>query len=240
LQFDLWWRGLNVALDAGTYLYNAAPPWENALRHTPVHNTITVNDLDQMTSAGKFLYLDRAQADVLEFVSPENKDHPGGSRSIHGSWSIHAQHDGYRRLGLLHRRKVTAEAGGGWLVEDELLADGRLPGRTCLTARLHWLLPDWSWEVFLEKDGSRLELKSPLGIVILRLSTSCSAPGLQLVRAGETIFGDGQALPCWGWSSPTYGDKIPALSVSYSVNGSLPIRFMSQWQFSEERVEDVS
>jgi hypothetical protein len=29
LHVDLWWRGQNIALDAGTYSYNAPPPWDN-------------------------------------------------------------------------------------------------------------------------------------------------------------------------------------------------------------------
>ena len=32
LHLDLWWRGMNIARDAGTYLYNSASPWDNSLR----------------------------------------------------------------------------------------------------------------------------------------------------------------------------------------------------------------
>jgi hypothetical protein len=58
LHLDLWWRGLNVAQDAGTYLYNAPAPWDNSLTSARVHNTVTVNGRDQFTRAGRFLYLD--------------------------------------------------------------------------------------------------------------------------------------------------------------------------------------
>jgi hypothetical protein len=40
LHLDLWWRGLNIAQDAGTYLYNADPPWDNPLV-AAAHNTVT-------------------------------------------------------------------------------------------------------------------------------------------------------------------------------------------------------
>ena len=66
LHLDLWWCGLNVAQDAGTYLYNAPPPWDNALARSEVHNTLVVNGLEQMTRAGRFLYLERAQARVQQ------------------------------------------------------------------------------------------------------------------------------------------------------------------------------
>jgi hypothetical protein len=38
----------NLALDPGTYQYNAPPPWENALNVTRVHNTVMVDGQDQM------------------------------------------------------------------------------------------------------------------------------------------------------------------------------------------------
>jgi hypothetical protein len=41
LHFDLWWRGNNIACDAGSYLYNGEPPWDNSLAVTSVHNTVT-------------------------------------------------------------------------------------------------------------------------------------------------------------------------------------------------------
>ncbi|MBM3151320.1 MAG: hypothetical protein FJZ96_03805 [Chloroflexi bacterium] len=58
LHLDLWWRGLNIAQDAGAYLYNAPAPWDNSLTTALVHNTVTVNGRDQFARAGRFLYLD--------------------------------------------------------------------------------------------------------------------------------------------------------------------------------------
>ena len=56
LHFDLWWHGINVAQDAGTYLYNGEPPWDNPLVSTRVHNTITIDGRDQMTRGGTIPY----------------------------------------------------------------------------------------------------------------------------------------------------------------------------------------
>jgi hypothetical protein len=230
LHVDLWWRGLNVAMDAGTYLYNAAAPWDNALRRTAAHNSVTVNGLDQMTSAGKFLYLDRAQVQGLAYEAGPD-----------ASWQrLTAQHDGYRRLGVLHRRKLTALEDGCWFVEDELWASKALPAGRRFDACLHWLLPDWPFEVRQDAGVCRLSLKSPLGMVQLTLQTATPQPVLHILRAGESLYGQGQASPAWGWSSPTYGDRIPALSVRFSANGELPICFQSQWQLPGQQGEDVS
>ena len=98
LHVDIWHKGVNIALDPGTFRYNAPPPWENGLAGTSVHNTLTINGQDQMTRAGKFLWLDWAQAQV-ERCSPQE---------------ISAHHNGYRHLGLLHHRSLRPGDHGGW------------------------------------------------------------------------------------------------------------------------------
>jgi hypothetical protein len=247
LHFDLWWRGLNVAQDAGTYLYNADPPWDNRLACSDVHNTVTVDGRDQMRRAGRFLYLDWAQAQIIE-----------GEQAGDGSWRrLVAQHDGYRGLGITHRRSVTALDGESWLVEDVLLPaeSSPAPAEGTHTAVLHWLLPDWPWDLGLDpaclaagQEPGRtdsvcpyhLRLFSPHGMVELGLGPGSDAhigPGvhsgapIQAVRGGELILGSGTASPTWGWSSPTYGDKIPALSIRMTLQGRLPISFTSRWIF---------
>jgi hypothetical protein len=57
LHVDLWWRGQNIAVDAGTTSYNAPPPWDNPLARTIYHNTAAVDGRDQMERAGRFLWL---------------------------------------------------------------------------------------------------------------------------------------------------------------------------------------
>jgi hypothetical protein len=177
-----------------------------------------------------------------------------------------------------------------------------------VTARLHWLLPDWEWRLDVDGEQVIVFLESPYGPVSLRMGFgeaqedrslgSCAhfcphaykSPGttseipqgrpqgvmlpsprtqgrprgarlrgyrphgssegarryrytldfgreahpefmVQVARAGETLYGEGQAAPTWGWASPTYGIKIPALSISFSVATSLPICLASEWIF---------
>jgi len=220
LHFDLWWRGLNVAQDAGTYLYNAAPPWDNRLTSTLVHNTVSVDGLEQMTRAGRFLYLDWADAIV--------ERHPGGLR---------AQTDAYARLGVRHERLVTVSGDDCWLVEDKLRNLHRRPH----VFRLHWLLPDWEYEVRYSIFDIRL--KSPHGWITLRIQPqnpniqasnielSNITPRISLVRAGEYLLGPGQPDPVRGWVSPTYGQKIPALSLAIEVEAGGDVKFTSEFKF---------
>lgn len=223
LHLDLWWRGLNIAQDAGSYLYNAHPPWDNALARTAVHNTVMVDEQEQMTYAGRFLWLDWAQAEAIS----REKD-------ADGKWErLAAQHDGYRRLGVVHRRVVTTFSDGRWLVEDQLIPVGAShAGEVSHRCRLHWLLPDWPYE--LQAPGDLLRLASPWGWISLHIGVRAEhliERRWRLARAGERLCGDGSAAPVEGWTSPTYGTKIPALAWVVEVTARLPVALTSQWHF---------
>ncbi|GAB4581161.1 MAG: alginate lyase family protein [Anaerolineales bacterium] len=222
LHLDLWWRGLNVALDPGTYLYNADPPWDNSLTTAFVHNTVTINGLDQMTRAGRFLYLHRAQATILE----------------HTPTRLTAEHDGYRKLGVIHRRTVE-QTPTGWRITDTLMSRSPITDhQSPIAYRLHWLLPDWPWKL---KDNI-LILESPFGPITLTITQlphysitkrQSPIPNLSLYRAGQTLLGFSPAHPTWGWYSPTYGVKEPALA--FVGEGKLSGRMITEWVFPEEQ-----
>ncbi len=230
LHLDLWWRGLNVAQDAGTYRYTAPPPWDNALRTAEAHNTVTVNGEDQMLAAGRFLYLRRARAAVFR----RDPDRPGENAGE----SLVAAQDGYRHLHIRHVREVCALE-RNWKIVDGLYRyrpllslGGGAELQAPFTASLHWRLPDWPFEVLTSADEQAftLHLDSPLGLLQLALASDAPA-SLQIVRAGEQVFGPGPVSPTWGWSSPTYGVKIPALSVRLTQTGPAALRFQTDWIF---------
>jgi hypothetical protein len=84
--------------------------------------------------------------------------------------------------------------------------------------------------------GIEIELASPRGPILLRIKedqagSPPAAEQLQIIRAGEFLYGNGPASPIAGWFSPTYGVKIPALAVRFSVTSPLPIRFTSGFTF---------
>ena len=250
LHLDLWWRGLNVAQDAGTYLYNAAAPWDNSLTTARVHNTVTVNGCDQFTRAGRFLYLDWVDAYRKNEIAAE----PEVIQRVSGR---------YRGRGFRHTRSVTAFADDRWLVQDEVLRLRFWPSsfifhlssfRHPSSFRLHWLLPDWEWEiesresgvesresgvesresgVGSRESGLELRLKSPYGWLALHvdLRPSTCQPSTTLVRAGELIYGEGPVLPIRGWVSPTYGVKIPSLSFAVEVASTEMVKFTSEFTF---------
>ena len=205
LHLDVWWDGINIAQDAGTYSYNDAPPWQNALCTTRVHNTLVINDTDQMQQAGKFLWLDHAQAEWLP--------------SEDGA-SLRARHNGYRRLGILHTRSVDFVSDDHLRVIDLVSQKKPLESRV----RIHWLLPDWEWEM----DQQSLHLhngKHTLKILLNALATDSKKQIVPqdsgLIRAGKSLRGNYQN-EIMGWVSDTYGVKNPAIS------------FFAQYQFSSD------
>jgi hypothetical protein len=207
LHLDLWWRGHNIAQDAGTYLYNAPSPWENALRGADIHNTITINGQDQMTKAGRFLWLDWNQAKV---TSP-----PTSAR-------LAVEHNAYQKLGITHQRRVELSAQHTWVITDTIIASHREQTEI----RLHWLMPDWDWKL----EDTALHLKSPHGTITLEVEADCALTP-SIARAGELLFGTGHIEPHRGWVSPTYNQKIPALSFAITTQATPPITLVSKWVF---------
>jgi hypothetical protein len=222
LHLDLWWRGLNVACDAGTYLYNAPAPWANSLATTLVHNTVSVDGRDQFTRAGRFLFLDWYNAYRKASLSAG----PSVLQSVRGrAWNF--------RQGYRHARTVTVRADDSWQIVDEVLPlrwlSAVLLGRP-LAVRLHWLLPDWHWQLEQVEDRLELTLDSPHGAV--RLAIAANRPAaFSLARAGELLAGTGQ-VPAWrGWASPTYGVKQPALSLAVELRSANEVQFTSEFTF---------
>lgn len=222
LHFDLWWCGLNIARDAGTYLYNVDAPWDNALTHSAVHNTVCVDGYEQMSKVSRFLYLDWAPAKIKQSIEA-NPDIL--QRAL-------AWHSGYRKLGVRHERSVTVFNDEHWEVEDALLFVK--PNQPQRNFRLHWLLPDWDWQLDEKEDGIELRLDSPHGWLKILLRSDQPGASFSIVRAGEVLHGQGPTSPIAGWVSPTYGKKIPALSCTLEASSQNDVKFNTHFIFPKQ------
>jgi hypothetical protein len=230
MHVDLWWRGENIAADAGSYLYSGGSPWRNSLAQAGIHNTVTVDGRDQMQRHGRFLWTNLAR----------------GKGKFSGETLWQGTHDGYRGRGVIHCRMVEQMADGGWTIVDDIL------GGEPHTARLHWLIPDYPWKrIAVEKDfafhgilsekmpgwnngsGAGLRIRTPAGEIALRM-WSLRTASWNLYRAGALASGEAErdGLPpaeVRGWRSLYYADKIPALSLAGTSDGALTIRFITIW-----------
>jgi len=214
LHVDLWWRGINLARDPGTYLYNGPAPWNNGFAGTAVHNTITVDGADQMRRAGRFLWVDWAHAS-------------GRAYRLSGAAfadRFEGEHDGYKKFGVKHRRAVRWLAGAGWIIVDDIEGNGNH------AACLHWLLADLPYDV----SDSPFQVVLRSGESRLRWNIFASVPGRgAVIRAGLVtqpagangfVGADTSLL---GWESLTYGDLRPAVSLLYQTQSQLPVRFVT-------------
>lgn len=229
LHVDLWWHGLNLARDAGTYLYNGAPPWDNGLAGTAVHNTLMVDRHDQMRRAGRFLWLDWAQASGRSFFTSSSKTNTKFPDCFEG------EHDGYRRLGLKHRRMVQCISEDAWIIVDDLL-----PTRKQLTKkhelRLHWLLPDRPFTVTASSPFAAVLNTEKVGVRWNLFSSPSGATSV--VRSGKNVLEDtlcqDEDADLLGWESPTYGELRPAISLLHKVHSPLPVRIVTLILAAEE------
>jgi Heparinase II/III-like protein len=210
LHVDLWWQGINLARDAGTYLYNGPAPWNNGLAGTAVHNTATVDHHDQMRRASRFLWVDWAQA--------SGRSHSSARQACHDRFE--GEHDGYRRFGVTHRRIVQWLGGAGWIIVDDMEGAGEHD------VRLHWLVADLPFEV----SNSPFQVVFPSGQSRVRWNIfGGSAGNGAIIRAGVRVGGDSavEHAQLLGWESPTYGDLQPAISLVYQTRSQLPARFVT-------------
>ena len=127
LHVDLWWRGINIACDAGTYLYSGEDVWRNGLAHTSAHNTVTVDSKDQMKMVSRFTWVDWAQGKALQ----QNDK----------LWQ--GEHNGY--YPVTHKRTVHMLDDDRWLIVDHL------SGAQSHHYKLHWLLNDFPYS---QKDNA--------------------------------------------------------------------------------------
>jgi len=218
LHVDLWWRGVNLVADPGTYLYNAPSPWDNPLVSSRVHSCLMVDDREQMTRAGRFMVLDWTPAHARRVLSPESP----------ALGQIVASHRAYDRIGVRYQRVVTALEGDGWRVTDELV----FTRPHSHEIRLHWLLLDGDWR--LEQRGSEaiLRIRVPQGLIKLRVTVSDASiarPRLALIRAGRLLHGEADVRPYEGWISPSYGRKVPALSFGVHVAASRSFSLLTEF-----------
>jgi hypothetical protein len=190
LHLDIWFDGVNLALDPGTYSYNKPVPWDNALARTRVHNTGNADGLDQMTRAGRFLWLDWNDAVVIDHVQHDVSD----------LWLLETRLIPKAHGSSRHRRAIL-RSGDAYAIADALKAE------TAQHIGIHWNLAPLDWTP--TQTTNNLCLSSPNFIVTVQ----CLQPASITIGLGE----DKTRLT--GWQSRYYGVLEPCLAVDAVVAG---------------------
>ena len=202
LHLDLWWRGQNVLVDAGSYRYNGAPEWHNHFMRTAVHNTLTIDGLDQMVHYRQFKCLYSAAATLLMFSGDTGRDMAAG------------EHHGYARYagGCVHRRSVLRLEPDVWVIVDHVSGTG------LHSVRLHWLGGAFPWADV--PDGNGVELRTPAGLFTVHTFDQQASPLRGDIQAGSES-------PPRGWLSRYYGEKVAVPSFAAVVDGAVPLTVIS-------------
>lgn len=208
LHLDLFWRGVNVLRDSGTYSYNAPEPWRNYFVSTAAHNTVEVGGHDQMVKLGRFTWARLADARLNRFDA-------GLTR---GADYFEGEHYGYLRLAsrAVHRRAVMRMGDRAWLIVDDILGRGRE------VVRLFWHLA----EGHATLEGRRLRLETGQGSVTIEVVAEGDG-ALPVLEHGAN--GSGPA----GWYSIHYFERRPAPALSLRLEGPLPRRVVTLVAFDE-------
>ncbi|WP_229207856.1 heparinase II/III family protein [Dyadobacter beijingensis] len=111
-HLDIWVGGRNILRDAGTWLYNTDEAFTRYFSGTRSHNTVMIEDFDQMQKANRFIW--------MYWI----RNAEGKSGSADREFWIESEFEGFRHLGrgIIHRRRVVKAKGRlHWLVEDHVL-----------------------------------------------------------------------------------------------------------------------
>ena len=206
LHLDVWYDGHNVLIDPGTYSYNPGEGWADYFSGTQAHNTISVDDHDQMKKGSRFLWIDWVHGKTLEFG-------PKGS-----AYAFIGEHQGYEPV--THRRFVALRE-NTLVIVDYLLGDTKKHEYT-----LNWLVNDFGLR--RDKWGARIDV----GGRKLLLRTGCShEPSATWVRADEknkrgwqSLY-YGEKLPAWSYQMKASNiEPVSFFTVLELASGNEPLK----------------
>lgn len=202
LTVDAWWHGQNVLIDPGSYLYNGPAKWHDYFVRTASHNTVALDDADQMIHLRRFKFIYWTAARVLDF------------RSEAGHAVCTAEHYGYQRLPgkPVHRRSVLLVGSDLIVVADTITGGGEHD------ARLHWLCGEFPAKQGV--PGGPVTLTTPKGDLTVHVFDGDGHP-----ESIDLACGD-EATPR-GWSSRYYGERVAVPSLVARRRGPLPLSFLT-------------
>jgi len=212
LHVDLWIHGQNIACDAGTYLYSGEGIWRNGLAHTSAHNTVIVDNKDQMTLVSRFTWTNWSKGKALKHEK--------------NLWQ--GEHDGYKHVS--HKRTVMMLEDDRWLVIDNLIAN------ELHQYKLHWLLADSGVQelatahglLLTPSDSTHRASELSDSRVLIQIGMTEGKGNFSLVRADPNSTR--------GWRSRYYGHKEPAISVMLEADQP-QVTFWTFFGFENDVVE---
>lgn len=149
LHLDVWYKGMNILMDGGSYMYNTDEKTVRYFAGTESHNTIMIGDYDQMQKGMRFIWFYPPK--LLKTSVREESD----------GFVFEGQINAFKQVGecininrVVRKKKDCAE----WTITDTI--DGT---PTDIIKRQLWHMedgfktPDSSSKISFESDGERFE-----------------------------------------------------------------------------------
>nr|WKN34699.1 alginate lyase family protein [Tunicatimonas sp. TK19036] len=182
LAFDLHVDGFPFITDSGTYTYHTDREWRDYFISTLAHNTIRINETNQAKSTGPTMWVNHYKVKPIKSLVTDAKD------------TIVAEHYGYRKLGVVHRRAFSFDKHQGILtiIDDVTVKKSR---EYSLEFPLHF-----HPAIHIEQTGTE---KYTLSHEQARKVEIHTDPSLEIAIVR------GQTDPILGWYSPSFQLKEP-------------------------------
>jgi hypothetical protein len=192
LHVDLWWKGINLLRDTGTFAYYDPQQHRNLkFISSAMHNTIEIDGQSQMTKGPRF-YWTRLSSGKCDRADEKN---------------IEVRHDGYKRLGVIHSRRIESPDETTWRIRDVLKGRGQHSGM------LRWFLPNYPAQV----ENETLILDTPQGRVTLQIISDATIE-LQLRQEQESLY---------------YGHLSPVQVLEVAFNEPAPVELTTLIQLPD-------
>jgi hypothetical protein len=211
LHLSISREGIPLLIDSGTYAYQEGGRWRDYFRSTAAHNTIVIDGDNQSEILGTFLWGRKANTQLLKWDSQAEFDIAIG------------EHDGYSRVGIIHRRAVVFLKPNWLFVSDWIIGGGDH------SVDQLWHLSPHS-EVELRQDQAIIKTQG----IIVSIHTEESSGMLANVIKGSNE-------PIQGWISKGYGHKEPSPVISFAARMMLPKNFITAFclEYSAPKSEFV-
>ncbi len=209
LHLDLWWRGLNVLQDCGTWRYYdpTRPELESYFKSGIAHNTIEVDGASPVQWVSRFLFFPWPRCVASSFGKTTE---PAGVQWFEGQ-----RHDYARRpWRVVHRRTVLALGSGVWAIIDDLL------GRHEHSLTLHWHCTDAPYQI----DPSSLSVVFTTSEGRLCVCVA-GAPFMPTVL--DVVRGSEELAKVQGLAAPYYGERSAVPTIEARFRCALPQRIVT-------------
>lgn len=128
LHIDIWYKGKNVVCDGGSFMYNTDEKLVKYFSGTESHNTVMLDNYDQMLKGPRFIWLNWTQA---LFVELKENDH---EYIFTGEVKCYT----YLNKNIIHKRTIRKIKNQSiWYIKDEMI---QKPQK--MTMRQLWHTPE--------------------------------------------------------------------------------------------------